>query len=52
MLLQQAYRPTDKNAMKLTLTLIDRLAAAVSLWRLGCNMDLEAACVAYKAMKG
>ena len=52
MLLQQAYRPLDSMALSKTLTLIDRLASAVCLWRLGCNRDIEAARVAYEAMKG
>ena len=52
MLLQQAYRPMDSMALSKTLTLIDRLVASVSLWRLGCNTDIEAAEVAYEAMKG
>ena len=52
MLLQQAYRPMDSMALSKTLTLIDRLTASVSLWRLGCNTDIEAARVAYETMKG
>ena len=52
MLLQQAYRPMNSAAMAKTLLLIDRLAAAVPLWRLGCNLDSEAAQVAYDAMTG
>ena len=52
MLLQQVYRPEDAAALAKTLTLLDRLAAAVPLWRLGCNMDIEAAQAAYDAMKG
>ncbi len=52
MLLQQVYRPADIAAMQKTLSLIDRLAASVSLWRLGCNMDIEAAKIAYETMKG
>jgi hypothetical protein len=52
MLLQQAYRTMDSMALSKTLTLIDRLAASVSLWRLGCNTDIEAARVAYETMKG
>lgn len=52
MLLQQAYRPMDGMAMSKTLTLIDKLAASVNLWRLGCNIEIEAARVAYDAMKG
>ena len=52
MLLQQAYRPLDSMALDKTLTLIDRLAASVSLWRLGCNTEIEAARAAYETMKG
>lgn len=52
MLLQQVYRPMDTAAMDKTLMLIDRLAASVRLWRLGCNMSIEAAKLAYDAMKG
>lgn len=52
MLLQQIYRPQDGAAMQRTLTLIDRLLGSVTFWRLGCNMDPEAAAVAYNAMKG
>ena len=52
MLLQQVYRPLDGNAMRRTLELIDRLVSSVSLWRLGCNMSIEAAQTAFDAMKG
>ncbi len=52
MLLQQAYRPADPEAMRRTLTLLDELSASVALWRLGCNMEAEAARVAYDAMRG
>lgn len=52
MLLQQVYRPANPAALKKTLTLIDRLAAVTPLFRLGCNMEPEAAQVAYRAMKG
>ena len=52
MLLQQIYRPLDPDAMKKTVELIDRLTASVDLWKLGCNMDPEAAEVASAAMKG
>lgn len=51
-LIQQIYRPSDSAVMRKTLTLIDRLLVSVDLWRLGCNMDPEAAEVAYQAMKG
>jgi len=52
MLLQQVYRPADGEALKKTLALVESLAASVSLWRLGCNMEVEAAQIAYNAMKG
>lgn len=52
MLLQQVYRPADPAALSKTLHLIDTLAASVSLWRLSCNMDPDAANVSYEAMKG
>ncbi len=50
MLLQQAYRPNDVFALQKTLALIDKMAGKVELYRLGCNMDLEAAKVAYEGM--
>lgn len=49
MLLQQTYRPADPAALAKTLTLIDRLK--VKMYRLGCNMEKEAAEVSYNAMK-
>ena len=52
MLVQQIYRPMDTGAMLKTLQLIDRLSGAVTLWRLGCNMEPEAALVSYGAMRG
>lgn len=52
MLLQQVYRPMNAAAMARTLNLIDRLAGHVKLYRLGCNMNIEAAKVAYEAMRG
>lgn len=52
MLLQQVYRPQDPVQMAKTLKLVDRLAADTELYRLACNMDIEAAEVAYNAMKG
>ena len=52
MLIQQTYRPDDPVALANTLSLIDRLADSCELYRLGCNMDISAAEVAYNAMKG
>ncbi len=50
-LLQQVYRPDDPLLMQKTLALTDRLAGAVRLYRLGCNMDISAAKVAYEGMQ-
>lgn len=50
MLVQQAYRPMDIAAMQKTLSLIDKMADNVELYRLGCNMDPDAARVAYEGM--
>lgn len=51
MLLQQVYRPSDPLKMKKTLELIDRLAEKITLYRMGCNMEREAAVTAYNGMK-
>ncbi len=51
MLLQQTYRPKEAGLMIKLLTLVDKLSANVGLYRLGCNMDIEAAKVAYAGMK-
>ncbi len=51
MLLQQVYRPANILKMAKTLELVDRLADSVKLFRLGCNMDISAAKVAYEGMQ-
>ncbi len=51
-LLQQIYRPSEASAAVRTVQLIEKLPGSVDLWRLGCNMELEAAQIAYGAMKG
>ncbi len=51
MLLQQTYRPGEPQLMMKMLPLVDKLAASVELYRLGCNMDIEAARVAYDGMQ-
>ena len=50
-LVQQTYRPLDREAAVRTLDLVGRLAESVSLFRLSCNMDPQAAVTAYEAMK-
>lgn len=42
-LLMQTYRPSDPAAMKLTLSLLDKLTEIVPLYKLRCNMDISAA---------
>ena len=49
-LMQQIYRPMNAGAMQKTLDLLDGLCAAVRLYELECNMDIEAARVAWNAM--
>ena len=52
MLIRQICRPADPLMPAKTLTLIDRLTDAAGLYRLGCNMDREAALAAYRGMAG
>ena len=49
-LLQQSYWPAEPEAMQKTLELVSALGKSVSLYRLKCTMDPEAAWVAYKGM--
>lgn len=51
MLLQQVYRPADMLKMAKTLELVDGFADSVKLYKLGCNMDISAAKIAYEGMK-
>ena len=50
LLLQQTYRPADPEALSRTLFLVDELSRRVKLFRLGCNMDPEAAFISHNAM--
>lgn len=52
MLVQQVYKPNSGEKLIKTLQLIDRLTDRVKLYRLGCNMDISAAKIAYDAMRG
>ena len=51
MLLQQCYRPETGEGLIQTLELLDRLSRQVKLYRLGCNMEPEAAEVSYQGMQ-
>ena len=50
-MLQQVYRPGDVVKMTKTLSLIDMLAESIKFYRLGCNMDISAAKIAYEGMQ-
>lgn len=52
MLLQQTNRPQDCLKMEKTLEILDEIAERIAFYKLGCNMDIEAAEIAYNAMKG
>lgn len=48
----QIYMPKDPAAMVATMKLIDRLLSVCELWEIRCNMDDDAAKVAYNAIFG
>lgn len=50
MLLQQSSRPLNAGNMPKYLELVDKISASVAFYRMQCNMELEAAEVAYGAM--
>lgn len=49
-LLQQCYMPEETNRMAFTLDFLERLSKCVPLYQLKCNMQPEAAQVAYMGM--
>lgn len=49
-LLQQALRPTEQDALLQTVRLVGLLSEHVQLWTLGCNMEPDAARLAYETM--
>jgi len=49
-LLQQTYMPEDPRMLQRTLALADRLSRTVPVYRLYCNMDPQAAQVAYAGL--
>ncbi len=51
MLLQQSYRPESGVRVLRVLELLDTLSKNVKLYRLGCNMEPEAAEIAYQGMQ-
>lgn len=50
-LLQQTYMPEDPQMLRQTLALTDRLSKTVPVYRLYCNMDPQAARVAYAGLE-
>ena len=52
MLIQQSSRPSNPALMGKYMELIDGISRGVTFYRLECNMELEAARVAYEAMSG
>ena len=52
MLMQQSNRPRNPQLMPKYMELIDKLAGNVEFYRLACNMDPEAARLAYRIMSG
>lgn len=50
MLMQQSSRPMNRQKMPLYLDMIEKLTEGVAFYRLQCNMDPEAAQVAWSAM--
>lgn len=51
MLLQQSYRPSNSLGLSQVLSIIDELTKQVMFYRLRCNMEPEAAFVAYEGMQ-
>lgn len=51
-MLVQTHRPDDGTLLRATLLLLDRAVRETKFYRMQCNMDPEAAVVAYQGMKG
>ena len=51
-LIQQSYRPKVKTDLEKTLSLLSRLGRKIPMYQLYCNMDPEAAFVAYNVLSG
>ena len=52
MLFQQSHRPANPRLMEKYLELLDALTEGVAFYRLQCNMDPQAAVLAYETMSG
>lgn len=51
-LIQQTFRPDDVAGTVKSLSLVAKMSRTVPVYQLGCNMDPEAAEVAYRGMSG
>lgn len=51
-LLTQVVRPNGAHYRTLLLELLDKLLSMVTIWKLKCNMEPEAALISYQAMSG
>lgn len=49
-ILNQTIRPKSEVNMNNLLTLLDKIISTVPVWRMGCNISLEAAKIAYEAL--
>ena len=52
MLMQQSQRPQNRKNLLKYMELVDQLSQKTEFYRMSCNMDPEAAVVAYEAMSG
>lgn len=50
LMFNQVYMPTDPQAAMCTMQLIDRLLSSCKLWKIKCNMEPQAAEVAYNTI--
>ena len=51
MIVQQTHKSSNPVSARRTMELIDRLMESVPIYRLSCNMEPEAAKVAYEEMQ-
>jgi hypothetical protein len=52
MLMQQSQRPQNRKNLLKYMELVDQLSRKTEFYRMSCNMDPQAAVVAYEAMSG
>ena len=52
LIMKQILIPKEAMSAIKTFELVDKMICEVNCWRLGCNISIEAAEIAYKAMSG